>query len=96
MSRRNSRGTCDSKNDVIPRPDHPILVGMGILFVMTVLLSLTPGCASVRRFEREHLADPIMAFERNEREASRELHWLEAREGATGGTGGAGGGCACN
>jgi hypothetical protein len=55
---------------------------------------LVAGCANVRGYQREHLADPIMVFDGYE--ASRELHWVEAREGATGGTGGAGGGCACN
>jgi hypothetical protein len=54
------------------------------------------GCASVRAYERERLADRIMLFDTDAAEAARELHWIEAREGSTGGTGGAGGGCACN
>lgn len=58
-------------------------------------LALT-GCASVRAYEREFLADPIMSFDIDTEEAARELHWIEAREGSTGGFGGAGGGCACN
>ena len=68
-------------------------------FWLTLMLALgvggsLAGCANVRGYQREHLADPIMVFDAYE--ASRELHWVEAREGATGGTGGAGGGCACN
>ena len=51
------------------------------------------GCASVKPYEREHLADPIMLVA--EEAEMRELKWLEAREGSTGGAGGAGGGCAC-
>ncbi len=54
------------------------------------------GCATVRPYEKEHLADPIMSFAGDAREAARETHWIEAREGSTGGTGSAGGGCACN
>jgi hypothetical protein len=47
----------------------------------------------VRPYEKEHLADSIMASSMDE--AMRELKWLDAREGSTGGAGGAGGGCAC-
>jgi hypothetical protein len=57
------------------------------------LLTAAVGCASVRPYEKEHLADPIMTP--SQEEALRELKWLEAREGSTGGAGGAGGGCAC-
>jgi len=58
-----------------------------------LLLNAAIGCASVRPYEKEHLADPIMT--QSQEEALRELKWLEAREGSTGGAGGAGGGCAC-
>lgn len=54
------------------------------------------GCATVKPYARGHLADPIMAFDRDARKEFRNLHWIEAREGSTGGAGGAGGGCACN
>jgi len=54
------------------------------------------GCATVRPYEKEHLADPIMSFRTEVEEAQRDLHWIEAREGSTGGAGGAAGGCACN
>lgn len=66
------------------------------LGALGALVLFSSGCATVRPAEREYLADPIMSFERDPRAPERELHWLEAREGATGGTGGAGGGCACN
>jgi hypothetical protein len=58
-----------------------------------LLLNAALGCASVRPYQKEHLADPIMR--QSQEEAIRELKWLEAREGSTGGAGGAGGGCAC-
>ncbi len=54
------------------------------------------GCATVRPYEKEHLADRIMSFEDDAAEAAADLHWIEAREGSTGGTGVSGGGCACN
>jgi hypothetical protein len=65
-------------------------------FFFLVLALVTAGCAAVRPYEREFLADDIMLFEADAEEAARELHWIEAREGSSGGTGGAGGGCACN
>lgn len=61
------------------------------LWVLAPLCLL--GCATVRPYEKEHLADPIMTVTSDE--AFRELKWLEAREGSTGGAGGAGGGCGC-
>ena len=63
------------------------------LFCAMCLLTLAVGCASVKPYQKEHLADPIMKA--SDEEDLRELKWLEAREGSTGGAGGAGGGCAC-
>lgn len=61
------------------------------------LLGSTTGCAahSVQAYQRERLADPIMAFQAEARKAERRTKALEAREGSTGGNGGEGGGCAC-
>ncbi len=53
------------------------------------------GCGNVRPYEREFLADPIMSFDDETKDFSRNVGWLETREGSTGGAGGAGGGCAC-
>ncbi len=53
------------------------------------------GCATVRPYEKEHLADPIMVPAAEVAAQMREMKWLDAREGSTGGVGGAGGGCAC-
>jgi multisubunit Na+/H+ antiporter MnhF subunit len=69
---------------------------VAMLFLTLILLSIVSGCATVRAYERESLADRIMLLDAESAEAARELHWIEAREGSTGGTGGAGGGCACN
>jgi len=66
----------------------------GMLFTL-LLLTLAVGCSSVRPYEKEHLADPIMVSADEADAAMRELKWLEAREGSTGGAGGTGGGCAC-
>ncbi len=55
------------------------------------------GCAakSVAAYQRENLADPIMAFQTRAKKDARRVRALEAREGSTGGIGGEGGGCAC-
>ena len=50
----------------------------------------------VKPFEREHLADPIMSFDRNPVSTAYLDHVFEAREGARGASGSAGGGCGCN
>jgi hypothetical protein len=61
---------------------------------------LLTACASiepwVKPYEREKLADPIMAFERNPVSGSYLDHVFESREGARGASGSAGGGCGCN
>jgi hypothetical protein len=57
------------------------------------------GCSVepwVKPYERDHLADPIMSFDRDPVSSSYTGHVYEAREGARGATGGSGGGCGCN
>ncbi len=57
------------------------------------------GCSVepwVKPYERDHLADPIMTFDRDPVSSSYTGHVYEAREGARGATGAAGGGCGCN
>jgi hypothetical protein len=56
------------------------------------------GCAVepwVKPYERDHLADVIMSFDRDPVSSSYTHHVYEAREGARGATGSAGGGCGC-
>lgn len=69
-----------------------------VLLAGAVLLG-TAACAPiqpwVQPYEREHLADPIMAIDPNPVSSSYMDHVFEVREGAKGATGGAGGGCGC-
>jgi hypothetical protein len=64
-------------------------------YLWLFLLPLAVGCSTVRPYQKEHLADPIMSSPDRVEDGIRELKWLEAREGSTGGVGGAGGGCGC-
>ena len=65
----------------------------------SVLLVLA-GCGGiepwVKPYERDRLADPIMALDADPVSSSYMQHVYEAREGARGGEGAAGGGCGCN
>jgi hypothetical protein len=70
-----------------------------LLFALLALLAFS-GCSHVepwvKPYEREMLADPIMAWDRDPVASSYILHVYESREGARGAAGGAGGGCGCN
>jgi Domain of unknown function (DUF4266) len=72
---------------------------MRVLAAALVVASLA-GCTApkpwVKPYEREHLADPIMAFDRDPVSSAYLNHVFESREGAHGGTGAVGGGCGCN
>lgn len=58
------------------------------------------GCGSiepwVKPYERDALADPIMALDGDPVSTAYIQHVYEAREGAKGGEGAVGGGCGCN
>jgi len=54
------------------------------------------GCATVKPYQREYLADRIMDPRADLREDKADRKWLSTREGALGGSLGVGGGCACN
>ena len=64
------------------------------------LLAGAAGCSSiepwVKPYERDRLADPIMALDTDPVSTAYIQHVYEAREGARGGEGAAGGGCGCN
>lgn len=70
-----------------------------ILLAATALLAFS-GCTSiepwVKPYERDRLADPIMALDGDPVSTSYLQHVYESREGARGGEGAAGGGCGCN
>jgi hypothetical protein len=53
------------------------------------------GCAAVKPYERELLAQPGMQLASTS-DADAEQHMLESREASIGGFGGSGGGCGCN
>lgn len=66
----------------------------------TGALLLLAGCSNiqpwVKPYERDRLADPIMAWQRDSVSAEYVDHVREVREGSRGATGSAGGGCGCN
>ena len=69
-----------------------------VLLPITILASLA-GCSIepwVKPYERDRLADPIMALEGDPVSTSYIQHVYEAREGARGAEGATGGGCGCN
>ena len=70
-----------------------------VLFAAVAVVMGLSGCSIqpwVKPYEREHLADPIMAFDRNPVSSAYLDHVFEAREGARGASGSSGGGCGCN
>lgn len=54
------------------------------------------GCAAVKPFEREKLADPIMDPSDPLSKQSMQDKFYSTREGSTGGSTGVGGGCGCS
>ena len=70
------------------------------LLAAAIVLSTLGACGHVdpwvKPYERERLADPIMAWNRSALAAGYNLHVHENREAARGGNGAAGGGCGCN
>ncbi len=68
------------------------LLVVGALVLLTAC-SVEPW---VKPYERDHIADPIMSFDRDPVSSGYIHHVYEAREGARGATGSSGGGCGCN
>lgn len=68
------------------------------LTILALVLCLAAACGrfAVRANEKEHLADPVMAFDGDGQAAAADEHILTNREGAAGGRGTTGGGCGCN
>lgn len=63
-------------------------------FVLAGALGLG-GCAAVKPFEREKLADPIMDPASPVDNQALEQKFYSTREGSAGGGNGVGGGCGC-
>ncbi|MBU2886300.1 DUF4266 domain-containing protein [Gilvimarinus agarilyticus] len=67
---------------------------VGLLVALTVFVgACTPW---VKPYERAHLADEIMSFDRDPIANGYLHHVYEAREAARGADGASGGGCGCN
>jgi hypothetical protein len=69
-----------------------LVLGLGLVG----LVGLASGCAQVKPWEREALADYTMRLDRDPLGVSMAEHMWFSREGATGGRGVGGGGCGCN
>lgn len=65
---------------------------LGLLF-LTACSSMQPW---VQPYERDMLADPIMAFGRHPVALQHVAHVRDSREAAKGANGSGGGGCGCN
>jgi len=70
-----------------------VLIGLAVCYALSACAPIEPW---VKPYEREHLADPIMALNRDPISAEYLVHVFGTREGAHGATGSAGGGCGCN
>jgi hypothetical protein len=70
-----------------------LLTGLTALVAVTACAPIQPW---VKPYEREHLADPIMAIDPDPVSSSYMDHVFEVREGAKGATGAGGGGCGCS
>jgi hypothetical protein len=75
-------------------------VKLSRLLGVALLLAAASGCSRlepwVKPYERENIADPIMAWDRDPISSSYMRHVYESREGARGASGASGGGCGCN
>ena len=70
-----------------------LFMSLGCLMAASACAPLQPW---VKPYEREHLADPIMAIDPDPVSSSYMDHVFEVREGAKGATGAGGGGCGCS
>jgi hypothetical protein len=75
------------------QPMLRVLVALLLLVGMSACGPIEPW---VKPYERDKLADPIMALDADAVSTGYIQHVYEAREGARGGEGAAGGGCGCN
>lgn len=73
---------------------------LGQIVILAALLGAAAGCSGIEPwvapYERDRLADPIMALDGDPVSSAYIAHVYEAREGARGGEGAVGGGCGCN
>ncbi|MCP4077804.1 MAG: DUF4266 domain-containing protein [Gammaproteobacteria bacterium] len=70
-----------------------------LLPIVCLSFLLLQGCSMtpwVKPYERAHLADPVMNFNRDPVSSNYIHHVYDAREGARGAGVATGGGCGCN
>ena len=72
------------------------MVATALGLVLGLSMPLAGGCVTVRPEQRAILADHVMQFQGDAREAAQRQHVLENREGSFGGSSVQGGGCGCN
>ncbi len=75
---------------------QPMLRVLMALLLVVGMSACGPIEPWVKPYERDKLADPIMALDADAVSTGYIQHVYEAREGARGGEGAAGGGCGCN
>jgi hypothetical protein len=64
-------------------------------FILLSLTALLISCVTVKPWEREKLADPIMEPRSEFSKQKLDEKFFSSREGSMGGSGGIGGGCGC-
>ena len=67
---------------------------LNIVLLSTFLLALI-SCVTVKPWEKEKLADPIMEPQSQFAKQKLDEKFFSSREGSMGGSGGIGGGCGC-
>ncbi len=76
------------------------LLAIGRFLLPLIVIGGLSGCSNIEPwvmpYERDKLADPIMALDGDPVSSAYLQHVYEAREGARGGQGAVGGGCGCN
>ncbi len=76
------------------------LLAIARIILPLLLMAGLSGCSGiepwVKPYERDRLADPIMALDGDPVSSAYMQHVYESREGARGGAGAVGGGCGCN
>jgi uncharacterized protein DUF4266 len=63
--------------------------------VLVSLLLICSSCVSIKPWEKEKLADPIMEPQSQFAKQKLDDKFFSSREGSMGGGGGIGGGCGC-
>ncbi len=69
---------------------------LALFTLASAMLMTVTGCANVKPWQREHLADYTMRADRDPLGTAQVEHIWFSREEANGGRGVGGGGCGCN